>query len=172
MCLLLIILKYFMIGKFKKQREAQEEAESKKNTSDVVTAERRMKIDIQKYTENKIDNVDIKFPNEGSVTYLHIIIVPNRDRSIYKDSRITFSYSVSDKYPIEAPEVKCLNKILHPNIDKNGNVCLNLLREGWKPIYELHLVIIGLLHLMESIKSGDLEKPLDSDAADLMNRDI
>jgi len=62
-----------------------------------------MKIDIQKYTENKIDNVDISFPNEGSVTYLHIIIVPNRERSIYKDSKITFSYSVSDKYPIEAP---------------------------------------------------------------------
>ena len=35
---LLIILKYLMIGKFKKQREQQEEAESKKNTTDVVTA--------------------------------------------------------------------------------------------------------------------------------------
>ena len=51
-------------------------------------------------------------------------------------------------------------------------MCLNLLREGWKPIYELHTIIVGLLHLMESIKAGDLEKPLDSDAADLMNRDI
>ena len=106
------------------------------------------------------------------MTYLHIIIVPNSQRSIYRNSRITFSYNVTDKYPIEPPEVKCLNKILHPNIDKNGNVCLNLLREGWKPIYELHTIIVGLLHLMESIKAGDLEKPLDSDAADLMNRDI
>ena len=52
-----------MLSKFKKHREDIEEVESKKSTSDVVTAERRMKIDIQKYTENKIDNVDIKFPN-------------------------------------------------------------------------------------------------------------
>ena len=66
-----------MIGKFKKIREQQEEAESKKNTTDVITAERRMKIDIQKYNENKIDNVIISFPNEGSVTEIHITIFPN-----------------------------------------------------------------------------------------------
>ena len=61
---------------------------------------------------------------------------------------------------------------MHPNIDKSGNVCLNLLRGGWKPIYELHVVIIGLLHLMESIKASDLEEPLDRDAAALMAKDI
>jgi ubiquitin-conjugating enzyme E2 M len=106
------------------------------------------------------------------VTELHITIFPNPERSIYRNSKITFGYTVSEKYPFEAPEVKCLNKILHPNIDKNGNVCLNLLRGGWKPIYELHLVIIGLLHLMENIKAADLEEPLDRDAAALMSKDI
>jgi ubiquitin-conjugating enzyme E2 M len=68
--------------------------------------------------------------------------------------------------------VKCLNKILHPNIDKNGNVCLNLLREGCKPNYELYMVVIGLLHLLESSKAADLEKALDADAAALMNKSI
>lgn len=137
----------------------------------MITAEKRMKIDIQKYNENKIDNVVVSFPNEGSVTELHITIFPNQERSYYRNSRITFSYNVSEKYPYEQPEVKCLNKILHPNIDKNGNVCLNLLRAGWKPIYELHLVIIGLLHLLENIKAADLEEPLDRDAAALMSKD-
>ena len=96
-----------------------------------------MKIDIQKYNENKMDNVTISFPNEGSVTEIHITIIPHPERSFYRNSKITFSYNVSEKYPIEPPEVKCLNKILPPNIDKSGNVCLNLLRGGWKPIYEL-----------------------------------
>jgi ubiquitin-conjugating enzyme E2 M len=102
---------------------------------------------------------------------MHITIYPNQERSYYRNSRITFSYNVSEKYPYEQPDVKCLNKILHPNIDKNGNVCLNLLRAGWKPIYELHLVIIGLLHLLENIKAADLEEPLDRDAAALMSKD-
>lgn len=143
----------------------------KKNTNQVVTAERRMRNDIQNYNQNKIDNVVLSFPNVDSVTELHITIYPNQQNSYYRNSRITFSYTATEKYPFEQPEVKCLNKILHPNIDKNGNVCLNLLRTGWKPIYELHLIIIGLLHLLQNIKAADLEEPLDRDAAALMSKD-
>ena len=31
---------------------------------------------------------------------------------------------------------------------------------------------MGLLHLLENIKAGDIEDPLDRDAAALMNKDI
>ena len=36
-----------------------------------------MKIDIQKYDENKIDNVVVSFPNEGNLTEIHIKVYPN-----------------------------------------------------------------------------------------------
>lgn len=60
---------------------------------------------------------------------------------------------------------------MHPNIDKQGNVCLSILREGWKANYELYQVVVGLLHLLQHIDAKDLEKPLDADAAELMNKD-
>lgn len=37
-------------------------------------------------------------------------------------------------YPHTAPLVTCLTKIYHPNIDLEGKVCLNILRDGWKPV--------------------------------------
>jgi ubiquitin-conjugating enzyme E2 M len=160
-----------MLKNFKQKRETTEkELESKSNTN-LKTVEQRMKIDIQKYGENAIDNVTITFPNEG-VTDLHIRIVPNQERSFYRHSAINFSFKATEEYPFKPPEIKCLNKILHPNIDKNGNVCLSILRSGWKPIYELYQVCMGLLHLLENIKAADLEEPLDHDAAALMNKDI
>jgi ubiquitin-conjugating enzyme E2 M len=143
-----------------------------KNSTNLKTVEQRMKIDIQKYEENRIENVTITFPVEQSITDLHIKIVPNKDRSFYRSSQITFSFKATEEYPFKPPEIKCLNKILHPNIDKNGNVCLSILRSGWKPIYELYQVCMGLLHLLENIKAADLEEPLDHDAAALMNKDI
>ena len=57
-----------MLGKFKDRRLKEEKDLEKKNTSDVITAEKRMRFDIQKYNDNKIDNVTITYPNEDSVT--------------------------------------------------------------------------------------------------------
>ena len=66
--------------------------------------------------------------------------------------------------------MKCKNKIFHPNIDKAGNVCLSVLKQGWKATYDLYTVIVGLLHLLQGIKAKDIEDPLDSQAAELMNK--
>jgi len=34
--------------------------------------------------------------------------------------------------------------VYHPNIDLEGNICLNILREDWKPVLSINSVIYGL----------------------------
>lgn len=38
-------------------------------------------------------------------------------------------------------------QVYHPNIDPEGNVCLNILREDWKPVLSISSVIYGLQFL-------------------------
>lgn len=38
-------------------------------------------------------------------------------------------------------------QVYHPNIDLEGSVCLNILREDWKPVLNINTVIYGLYHL-------------------------
>ena len=35
----------------------------------------------------------------------------------------------------------------HPNIDLEGNVCLNILREDWKPVLTINSIVYGLQYL-------------------------
>lgn len=40
-----------------------------------------------------------------------------------------------------------LTQLYHPNLDLEGNVCLNILREEWNPILNLNSVLVGLQFL-------------------------
>lgn len=38
-------------------------------------------------------------------------------------------------------------QVFHPNIDLDGNICLNILREDWKPVLSINSVLYGLQFL-------------------------
>ena len=48
----------------------------------------------------------------------------------------------------------CL-QIYHPNIDLDGNVCLNILREEWKPVLNINHIIYGLQFLFSEPNPDD-----------------
>lgn len=79
-----------------------------------------------------------------------------------------FSFVVPPNYPHSPPKVLCQTKIYHPNINLEGNVCLNILRDDWKPVLDINSVIEGLLYLFYDPNPND---PLNQDAAELLRRD-
>jgi hypothetical protein len=82
------------------------------------------------------------FPDPDDTLNFTLTIEP--DEGMYKGGRFHFTFAISQGFPHEAPKVKCTQKIYHPNIDLEGNVCLNILREDWKPVLNLQAVIVGL----------------------------
>jgi len=103
------------------------------------------------------------FPNLNDLMNFEVVINP--DKGYWANYVYRFSFAVPDMYPHEPPKVRCLDKIYHPNIDLNGNVCLNILRADWKPVLDLNAVIYGLIVLFESPNADD---PLNHEAAKLL----
>ncbi|KAL8265877.1 hypothetical protein R6Q59_003221 [Mikania micrantha] len=60
------------------------------------------------------------------------------------------------------PSVSLLMQVYHPNIDLEGNICLNILREDWKPVLNINTIVYGLYHLLTEPNHDD---PLNQEAA-------
>lgn len=60
---------------------------------------------------------------------------------------LLYFFQVGPNYPHEPPKVKCETAVYHPNIDLEGNVCLNILREDWKPVLTVNSIVYGLQYL-------------------------
>lgn len=82
------------------------------------------------------------FPNPDDILNFTLTIEP--DEGMYKGGSFQFNFAINQNFPHDPPKVKCTQKIYHPNIDLEGNVCLNILREDWKPVLNLNAVIVGL----------------------------
>ncbi|ELU10105.1 hypothetical protein CAPTEDRAFT_149080 [Capitella teleta] len=104
-----------------------------------------------------------EFPDPDDLLTFKLIICP--DEGFYKGGRFTFSFKVGQGYPHEPPKVKCDTMVYHPNIDLEGNVCLNILREDWKPVLTISSIVYGLQFLF---LEPNPEDPLNKDAAEVL----
>ncbi|VYS52759.1 unnamed protein product [Arabidopsis thaliana] len=153
-----------MIGLFKVKEKQREESQSNngRGASTVKkqsAGELRLHKDISELNLPK--SCKISFPN-GKNDLMNFEVTIKPDEGYYLSGNFVFSFQVSNMYPHEAPKVKCKTKVYHPNIDLEGNVCLNILREDWKPVLNINTVIYGLFHLFTE---PNYEDPLNHEAA-------
>ena len=106
----------------------------------------------------KTCNIDFEDPDD--FFNFRLRIVP--DEGFYCGGKFVFDFKIGENYPYDPPKVKCITKVYHPNIDLEGNVCLNILREDWKPVLTINSVVYGIQYLFLQPNSED---PLNIDAA-------
>ncbi|KAJ3859300.1 ubiquitin-conjugating enzyme/RWD-like protein [Lentinula novae-zelandiae] len=93
------------------------------------------------------------FPDPADLLNFTLTIIP--DEGMYKGGAFNFSFAINSNYPHDPPKVKCTQTIYHPNVDLEGNVCLNILREDWKPVLNLNAVMVGLQYLFLEPNTDD-----------------
>lgn len=151
------------IRQLQKQRQEQAALGALDAATKVPAAQLRLQKDI---TELDLPpSIATEFTDPLDLFHFKLHLKPQQ--GYYVGGTFDFSVEISQNFPIEAPKIKCLNRIYHPNIDIDGNVCLNILRNEWLPALNLNSVIIGLNFLFSEPNPND---PLNKDAANVLVR--
>lgn len=162
-------MKLKQLQKRKQEELARQSQHGTWLVSTLSPARQRLKGDLENLDLPPTVSIDVVVPidNSNELPKFQILIMP--DDGFYEGGVFKFSFTIDENYPITAPKLLCLNKIYHPNIDIDGKICLNILREDWSPVLELQSIIIGLLFLFLEPNARD---PLNKEAASALLHDV
>ncbi|ONH75896.1 Ubiquitin-conjugating enzyme E2 N [Pichia kudriavzevii] len=101
-------------------------------------------------------------PHEDNLRYFDVTLT-GPSGSPYEDGVFKLELYLPDDYPMTAPKVRFLTRIYHPNIDRLGRICLDVLKNNWSPALQIRTILLSIQALLSSPNPDD---PLANEVAE------
>ncbi|KAK9387837.1 ubiquitin-conjugating enzyme/RWD-like protein [Lipomyces mesembrius] len=106
-------------------------------------------------------------PHDDNLRYFDVT-VDGPSQSPYEGGVFKLELFLPEEYPMVAPKVRFLTKIYHPNIDKLGRICLDVLKTNWSPALQIRTILLSVQALLGAPNPDD---PLANDVAQRWKED-
>ena len=122
---------------------------------------RRIIKETQRLMQDPVPGISAS-PDEANARYFHVMIA-GPDGSPFAGGVFKLELFLPEEYPMAAPKVRFMTKIYHPNIDKLGRICLDILKDKWSPALQIRTVLLSIQALLSAPNPED---PLATDVAE------
>jgi len=131
-----------------------------------MTALRRIQKELKDINSNPIDGVKVE--TEDDNIFVWNCVVTGASDSPYKGGTFKFKLELPQNFPFKAPTVTFQTKIYHPGINEEGQICVPVLRDEWKPSVTLSTV---LAVIQEKVNNPSPDDPFEPQIAALLKED-
>ena len=114
---------------------------------------KRIKRELEIITTEPIDNVSACPIKDNLFKWEATLLGPNE--SPYENGVYFLEISFPPEYPFKPPRIRFITKIYHCNINENGGICLEILKDKWSPALSISKVLLSISSLLTDCNPSD-----------------
>lgn len=87
-------------------------------------------------------------PQDGNDQFHWQATIMGPDESPYSGGVFFLNIQFPTDYPFKPPKLTFVTRIYHPNINSNGSICLDILKDQWSPALTISKVLLSISSLL------------------------
>ena len=139
-------------------------------SGNLSVAKKRLLTDFKRINQSQ-DNEDegvLATPHEDDIMIWDCIIF-GPENSVWENGVFKLEMKFTEEYPNKPPHVLMKTKVFHPNFYVNGEICIDILKDQWSPIYDIKSILTSIQSLLTD---PNPLSPANVEAAKLYNDNI